>query len=74
MRVRRRRESGRNDRRRRDSNRRRDDRPRRSRDDRVEVIVAMTVKVTVAEMIVNRSSAWRKTRHQSEGFSLTLRD
>ena len=58
LRVRRRRESGRSDRRRRDGDRRRDDRPRRSRDDRK----------------FDRPRGEKKTRHQSEGFKPYFKD
>ena len=75
LRVRRRRESGRSDRRRRDGNRRRDDRPRRSRDDRrSDRRNDRKGDRRRDDRKSDRPRGEKKTRHQSEGFKPYFKD
>ena len=71
LRVRRRRESGRSDRRRRDGDRRRDDRPRRSRDDRRS---DRRDDRRRDDRRSDRPRGDRKPRHQGEGFKPYFKD
>ena len=76
LRVRRRREGGRSDRRRRDGDRRRGMTAPVAVAMIVEVIVAMTVKVTAAEMIVNLIVRVARKNHaiKGEGFKPYFKD
>ncbi|MDU4116086.1 DEAD/DEAH box helicase [Veillonella sp.] len=75
LRVRRRRESGRSDRRRRDGDRRRDDRPRRSRDDRrSDRRNDRKGDRRRDDRKFDRPRGEKKTRHQSEGFKPYFKD
>ena len=75
LRVRRRRESGRSDRRRRDGDRRRDDRPRRSRDDRrSDRRNDRKGDRRRDDRKSDRPRGEKKTRHQSEGFKPYFKD
>ena len=74
LRVRRRRESGRSDRRRRDGDRRRDDRPRRSRDDRRSDRNDRKGDRRRDDRKSDRPRGDKKTRHQSEGFKPYFKD